>query len=71
MSDDLANSAAQLKCLVTRIMGESNPVKFDELGAEIWQVLEEREKLRNNTYKNPTQNWMQFRRPEAPSAPHS
>ena len=45
MSDNLADSAARLERLVARIMKETDPVKYDELGAEIWRALSERERL--------------------------
>ncbi len=45
MSDNFAASTTRLKCLIKLIMEEDDPVKYDELGAAIWQVLEEREHL--------------------------
>jgi len=45
MSDDLADSTARLEQLLVQIMKETNQVKYDELGSEIWRVLEERERL--------------------------
>jgi len=57
MFDDVANSTAQLERLVKLIMSESDPVKFDELGAEIWRVLDERAKLLSDDNRNQTKNW--------------
>jgi hypothetical protein len=45
MSDDLADSTAQLEVLLKLIMRETDPQRFDELGAAIWRVLDERELL--------------------------
>ena len=45
MSDDLADSTARLEQLLVQIMKETNQVKYDQLGSEIWRVLEERERL--------------------------
>jgi hypothetical protein len=45
MSDDLADSTARLAQLVAQIMKETDPVKYDELGTEIWRVLSERERF--------------------------
>jgi hypothetical protein len=45
MSDDLADSTAQLKVLLKLMMRETDPQRFDELGAAIWPVLDKRELL--------------------------
>jgi len=45
VSDDLTDVTAQLEQLVRVIMHESEPQRFDELGAAIWRVLEARENL--------------------------
>jgi hypothetical protein len=45
MSDNLADSTARLEQLVARIMKETDPVKYDEIGSEIWRALSERERL--------------------------
>ena len=45
MSDNLANSTARLERLVERIMKETDPVKYDEIGTEIWRALSQRERL--------------------------
>lgn len=45
MSDNLADSTAQLVGLVERIMKETDPVKYDEIGTEIWRALSQRERL--------------------------
>ena len=42
MSDDLADSTARLERLVAQIMKETDPVKYDEIGSEIWRALSER-----------------------------
>lgn len=45
MSDNVANSASRLERLVTQIMKEKDPVRYDELCSELWAVLDERERL--------------------------
>ena len=45
MSDLLADLNARLKRLLEQTMKETDLVKYDELGAEIWRVLSEREHL--------------------------
>ena len=40
MPSDLSDSTARLAQLVRQIMEERDPLKFDELGAEIWRVLD-------------------------------
>jgi hypothetical protein len=45
MSDNLADSTARLERLVAQIMKETDPVKYDGIGSEIWQALSEREGL--------------------------
>jgi len=45
MSENLAESTVTLKQLVAQIMNETDPVRYDELGSEIWRVLEERKRL--------------------------
>lgn len=49
MSDNLDDSTARLKQLVERIMEETDPVKYDEIGCEIWRALSERERLMKQT----------------------
>jgi len=49
MSDNLADSTARLEQLVKRIMKETDPVKYDQLGAEIWRILRQRERLMKQT----------------------
>jgi hypothetical protein len=44
MSDPLADSNARLKRLLELTLKETDPVKYDDLGAEIWRVLSERER---------------------------
>jgi hypothetical protein len=43
--DNLAQLTARLEQLVSEIMNETDPVRYGELGDEIWQVLGERERL--------------------------
>jgi hypothetical protein len=45
MPDRLAELNMRLGQLIRDIMTETDPVKYDELGAEIWRVLSERERL--------------------------
>ena len=45
MSDRLAESTARLERLLQQIKKETDPAKYDELAAEIWRVLDERERL--------------------------
>jgi hypothetical protein len=47
MPDAFADSTARLERLVAQIMKEKDPEKCDELGAEIWCVLDERDCLRS------------------------
>jgi hypothetical protein len=49
MSDNLDDSTAHLKQLVERIMKETDPVKYDEIGTEIWRALSKRERLMKQT----------------------
>ena len=49
MSDNLDDSTARLKQLVARIYGGTDPVKYDEIGCEIWRALSERERLMKET----------------------
>ena len=45
MPDHLAELNLRLSQLLRQIMKETDPEKYDELGAEIWSVLSERERL--------------------------
>ena len=45
MSDNLADSTARLERLVAQIMKETDSLKYDEIGSEIWRALSERERL--------------------------
>jgi hypothetical protein len=45
MPDRLAELNMRLGQLLRQIMKETDPAKYDELGAEIWRVLSERERL--------------------------
>ena len=49
MSDNLDDSDARLKQLVKRIMKETDPMKYDEIGCQIWRALSERERLMKQT----------------------
>ena len=46
MSDPLADSSARLERLLDQVMTETDPVKYDELCAEIWRALYELEEVR-------------------------
>ena len=43
--NDLTQLTERLGQLVSAIMKETDPVRYDELGEEIWRVLSERELL--------------------------
>ncbi len=45
MPDNLTELTARLERLVSEIMKETDPVRYDALGDEIWQILGEREHL--------------------------
>jgi hypothetical protein len=45
MFASLADLTARLEQLLTQIKKETDPMKYDELGSEIWRVLDERERL--------------------------
>jgi hypothetical protein len=45
MSDRLVDLSTHLEQLLDQIMKETDPAKYDELGAEIWRVLHERERI--------------------------
>ena len=45
MPDRLAELNMRLGQLLRQIMKETDPAKYDELGAEIWRVLSELERL--------------------------
>ena len=47
MSDPLGDTTARLERLLKQAMKETDPDKIDELCAEIWQVLDERDKQRD------------------------
>jgi len=44
MPDAFADTRAELDRLVRRILTETDPARYDELAAEIWRVLDERER---------------------------
>jgi len=46
MLDPLADTTARLERLVEQAMKETDPDKSDELCAEIWRVLREREEVK-------------------------
>jgi len=45
MADHLADLNRHLARLLQQSMKETDPLKYDKLGAEIWQVLREQERL--------------------------
>jgi hypothetical protein len=47
MSDALRTLTAELERLVRQILTETDPTRYDELAAQIWRVLDERERLQN------------------------
>jgi hypothetical protein len=47
MPDALADSTALLERLLREITKEKDPAKCDELAAEIWGLLDEREHLKS------------------------
>jgi hypothetical protein len=49
MPDNFDDADARLKLLVERIMKETDPMKYDEIGCEIWRALSERERLMKET----------------------
>lgn len=49
MPDDLDGSAARLERLLRQIISETDPDKYDQLGAEIWRVLNERDRIRKTS----------------------
>jgi hypothetical protein len=57
MPDPLADLNARLGELLRQIMKETDPEKYDELGAEIWRVLSERERLAGAPSSPDIQNW--------------
>jgi hypothetical protein len=46
MPDAFADSTARLESLVREAMKETDPSKCNDLAAEIWRVLEERDRLK-------------------------
>jgi len=47
MPDEFADNTAKLERLVAQIVKEKDPDKCDELAAEIWRALGERDRLRS------------------------
>jgi hypothetical protein len=45
MTDDLSDSRARLEQLLQQVMEEKEIEKSNELAAEIWRVLHERDRL--------------------------
>jgi len=45
MADDLTDFNKHLARLLQQTMKETDPVEYDKLGAEIWRVLREQERL--------------------------
>jgi hypothetical protein len=50
MLDPLADTTARLERLVEQAMKEADPDKSDELCAEIWRVLRERDAARKGLH---------------------
>ena len=46
MAENLADLTARLEQLVAQIINETDPVKYDLFGSEIWRVLDDFERLR-------------------------
>ena len=46
MPDAFAESTARLESLLRQAMKETDPSKSNDLAAEIWRVLEERDRLK-------------------------
>lgn len=49
MQDPLAESTARLAQLLREIMKETDPERYEQLAAEIWRTLREREVLKQST----------------------
>jgi hypothetical protein len=49
MPENPAALTARLEQLVKQIMQEPDPMKYDQLGSEIWAILDELESLRTHT----------------------
>lgn len=47
MSDPLVDTKARLEQLLAQTLKETDPAKYDELGAEICRVLVERERIKS------------------------
>ena len=47
MTDAFADSRARLEQLLKQVMEEKDSAKSNELAAEIWRVLHERDRLRS------------------------
>jgi hypothetical protein len=47
MPDAFAESTARLESLLRQAMKETDPSKCNDLAAEIWRVLEERDRLKS------------------------
>ena len=47
MLDAVADSTEQLERLLKQIMSETDPIKYAKLGAEIWRVLDHRDRLKS------------------------
>jgi hypothetical protein len=54
MIEPLAELDARLKSLVCRVMIEGDPIKYDNLCAEIWRVLAERDALKRQSESSDT-----------------
>lgn len=49
MPDKLEDSTVRLEQLLRRVTSEKDPDKCDQLGAEIWRVLSERDRISNTS----------------------
>lgn len=49
MPDRLSELTQRLEQLLREIMKETDPARYDALGAEIWRVLQEKERLEQSS----------------------
>lgn len=49
MPENLKAMTARLEQLVKQIAREPDPLKYDQLGSEIWTILDQLERLRTHT----------------------
>jgi|ERR1044071_4309854 hypothetical protein len=67
MSDPFADSTERLRQLLAEIMKQKCPEKCDELAAEIWRVLVERDSLENRLNDSEIAQSEMERRPDSMS----